>query len=122
MIRILLVIGFFLLTSVFYAQNSEDVSVAFAKVQFSEGKTLAQVSAYPNPFTVKSVITFHSSVAQHVVFELKNVLGKSVYKQKMLATIGENEISVSRDNLAGGMYIYSLQTDNEVISKRLVIR
>lgn len=122
MIKKLLLLGFILFSSVLLAQTDDVAESAFAKVQFPEGKTIAQVTAYPNPFNVKSAITFYSAVNQTVVFELKNVLGKSVFKQKYLATGGANEISINRDNLASGMYIYSIQTDNELISKRLVIK
>ena len=84
--------------------------------------SIVQVAAYPNPFNVKTTISFYSNYAQEVYFELKNVLGKRVYRIKYNASEGDNTIELTRDNLPMGMYIYSLQTDTEIISKRLVIK
>jgi hypothetical protein len=83
---------------------------------------LHDISAYPNPFTVKTTISFKSEISQEIFFEIKNVLGKSVYQTKINTQIGLNQIHVFRENLPVGMYIYTLQTETDVISKRLVIK
>ena len=85
-------------------------------------QSISQVVAYPNPFNVQTTITFFSEYSQEIYFELKNVLGKRVYRIKYNASEGHNTIELTRDNLPMGMYIYSLQSDTEIISKRLVIK
>jgi hypothetical protein len=106
--------------SIVFSQNSE--SNITTKVQLPQGKTISNVSAFPNPSNNKTLVSFDSTLEQTVFFEVKNVLGKSVYKQKHIAISGLNEINFQKENLTAGMYIYSIQTDTEIVSKRLVIK
>lgn len=84
--------------------------------------TLLSVSAYPNPFSADTSINFRSSKSQTVAFTVKNLLGTTVYEEKINATVGYNALPFYRNNLTKGMYIYSLQTDVEIVSKRLIIK
>jgi hypothetical protein len=84
--------------------------------------TISNISAYPNPFKDKTLITFRSSAVQNVYFEVKNILGKQIYTLHLVAKKGINEILFTKNNLEKGMYIYTIQADSEVISKRLVVR
>lgn len=85
-------------------------------------KTLTVVTAYPNPFSTATRINFTSTERQKVTFIVRNLLGKTVFIERINATKGKNYIPFKRDDLQNGMYIYSLQTDTEIVSKRLVIR
>ncbi|PCI34622.1 MAG: hypothetical protein COB60_06065 [Flavobacteriaceae bacterium] len=85
-------------------------------------KTLTIVTAYPNPFRTSTRINFTSTERQTVTFTVKNLLGKTVFMERINAKKGKNNIPFKRDNLQNGMYIYSLRTDTELVSKRLVIR
>ena len=116
----LLLITFLLVYSFSFAQQNEknDLSIQKNKPQ----TTLSLVSAYPNPFNVITKINFQSTKKQIVEFSVKNLLGKTVYLIKVEAKIGYNTIPFYRDDLIKGMYIYILQTENEIKSKRLVIR
>jgi hypothetical protein len=116
----LLLILFLLSITVSFAQQKEMDSTFIKKnVKLS---TLSIVSAYPNPLTVQTQINFRSNKDQLVEFTVKNLLGKTVYGERINAKNGMNSILFNRDDLTKGMYIYSLQTETEVISKRLVIR
>lgn len=84
--------------------------------------SLQKVSAYPNPFTVSTKITFESSTYQSLKFLVKNLLGKTVYYQEIEAEEGKNTFTFYRNSLKKGMYIYTLQSESEVISKRLIIK
>lgn len=120
MVRKLRFILTLFITSIAFAQNTEVGNVA-VKTQVP-AKTITNVTAFPNPLNNKSIVSFTSSIEQTVYFEVKNVLGKSVYKLKFLANSGNNEISFLKDNLTAGMYVYSIQSDTEIVSKRLVIK
>jgi len=85
-------------------------------------KTISNITAYPNPFSVKTQISFRSSSDQTINLAVKNLLGKTIYNQTTKVKKGFNSLKFNRNNLAKGMYIYSLQTNHEVISKRLIIR
>lgn len=122
MMKNLLLISFLLVTSVTLSQVTEKDDVLMKSKQETFGKTLDEVGSYPNPFSETTKITFFSTIKQNVFFEVKTVLGKSVHRQSFLALIGENIVYFHRDDLRSGMYLYTLQTDNEVISKRLIVR
>ena len=53
---------------------------------------------------------------------MKNLLGKTVYIKQINTRKGVNLIHFERNSIAKGIYIYILQSDVEVSSKRLVIR
>ncbi len=84
--------------------------------------TLLSVSAYPNPFSAETSISFRLTKSQTIEFTVKNLLGTTVYAEQINASAGYNSFPFSRNSLTKGMYIYSLQTGGEIISKRLIIK
>lgn len=116
----LLFIIFLMFCIVSFAQDVDSRSVNSTKNNFST--TLTSVSASPNPFNVKTRIKFHSNKMQTIIFSVKNLVGNTVYQEKVNGRNGLNIIEFERYNIPKGMYIYSLQTEVEIISKRLVIR
>ncbi|WP_298881082.1 T9SS type A sorting domain-containing protein [uncultured Polaribacter sp.] len=89
---------------------------------FSQEKTIEDLSAAPNPFTNYTNIIFTSTTNSEINFTVKNVLGKTVFKQKVKTKSGKNSIPFYKNNLPTGMYIYSIQNNKKIISKRFVIR
>lgn len=85
-------------------------------------KTILKVTSSPNPFTSATRITFYNKKNQKIILTVKNLLGKTVYSYTIDSKKGNNSIPFYRDGLVSGIYIYSIQTDEEIISKRLVIR
>ncbi len=116
----LLLIPFLLFfTFSFAQQNNKDKGV----IKRNEpSKTILSISAYPNPFSIHTKINFRLTESKTIAFSIKNLLGKTVYLEKINAKKGYNSIPFNRDNLTKGMYIYSIQTNNQIVSKRLVIR
>ncbi|WP_435415758.1 T9SS type A sorting domain-containing protein [Polaribacter aestuariivivens] len=99
------------------------LSVSF--IGFSQQKaekSIENLSAAPNPFTNSTKITFKSKKASTIYFCVKNVLGKTVFKKTYKTKEGNNSIDFHKDDLATGMYIYSIQDQKKVISKRFVIK
>ncbi len=118
--RKLLLISFLLLfTFSFAQQNENNNSITNNKIPPT---TISSITAYPNPFSVQTRINFSSTKEQRVEFTVKNLLGKTVYREIINAKIGYNSITFNRNDLTKGMYIYSLQTDTDLVSKRIVIR
>ena len=116
--KLLFILFIFIATTTFAQQNISNNS----QQNKAPITTIVTMAAYPNPFTTKTQINFTSTITQGVVFTIKNLLGKTVYMEKLEAKEGKNTIQYNRNNLPQGMYIYSLQTDSEIISKRLIIR
>lgn len=99
------------------------LSISF--VGFSQEKvekTIESLSAAPNPFTNSTKITFTVKEKTAVYFTVKNVLGKTVYKKTIVTVVGKNTIPFYKDNLATGMYIYSIRDKYKTTSKRFVIK
>lgn len=89
---------------------------------FSQEKSIDGLSAAPNPFTNSTKISFLSATNSTVLFTVKNVLGKTVFKKSIPSKAGKNNIPFYKNDLPTGMYIYSIQDKKKIISKRFVIR
>ena len=117
----LLFLTFILFFTFSFAQNNKANDIDNTLIN-NPSPTISAVSASPNPLISKTRINFKSTREQVVVFSIKNLLGKTVYSEKVNARVGYNSIPFTRNNFGKGMYIYSLQTDTEVVLKRLVIK
>lgn len=89
---------------------------------FGQEKAITSLKAYPNPLVNKTQISFYTSHDQDIIFTIKNLLGKTVYLDELRTVKGENTLTFYKDKLESGMYIYSIQTETEILSRRLVIR
>lgn len=96
--------------------------LSVASIGFSQEKSIESLSAAPNPFTNHTKITFNSTSNSTVIFTVLNVLGKTVYKEDLKATIGDNSFSFEKGNLLSGIYVYTIQNKESIISKRFVIK
>lgn len=115
-----LLVFIFLLTcfsSAIIAQQNESQSVAGESVA-----TVKDVIASPNPFSVTTKIKFQANAVFEIEFSVKDLIGNVVYFQKFTTKEGVNTIPFYRDKLDSGIYIYSIKTASEVISKRIVIK
>lgn len=84
--------------------------------------TISAIMASPNPFNIKTTIFFISTKDQEITFTVKNLLGKTIFSDKLVVQKGENQFDFYKNDLNPGMYLYSFQTTKETISKRLVIK
>lgn len=96
--------------------------LTITSIGFSQVKSIDKLSAAPNPFTNSTKITFKAADNTYAIFSVKNVLGKTVYKKKVKINSGNNSIPFSKGNLRAGMYIYSIQNKEKIVSKRFVIK
>jgi len=48
------------------------------------------------------------------------MLGKVVYSETILSVVGMNELNLDL-NLKSGIYNYSIQNDEKILSKRIVV-
>ena len=91
-------------------------------IGFSQKKTLESLSAAPNPFTNTTQIVFSSSFDSSIQLTVINIIGTTVFKKTYKPNVGKNIIPFYKNDLAPGMYIYSIQYSNNIISKRFVIK
>ena len=83
---------------------------------------LTSINVYPNPFNENTKISFYSSQNSLITFIVQDVLGNIVKSEKILLNKGENTIPFYKKKLSSGIYIYSLKTKDNIISKRFVIK
>ncbi|MEX6626076.1 T9SS type A sorting domain-containing protein [Tenacibaculum salmonis] len=89
---------------------------------FSQQKSIDKLVASPNPFVNNTTIFVNSTSKQAVILTVRNILGKTVYSKQIDVINGRNSILFNRNDLKSGMYIYAIQSNKEIISKRFVIR
>ncbi|WBX74325.1 T9SS type A sorting domain-containing protein [Tenacibaculum pacificus] len=89
---------------------------------FSQQKSIDKLVASPNPFVNNTTIFVNSTSKQAVILTVRNILGKTVYSKQVDVINGRNSILFNRNDLKSGMYIYAIQSNKEIISKRFVIK
>jgi Secretion system C-terminal sorting domain len=79
------------------------------------------LSIVPNPMNDQSTVQFTSAKATTVTERITNVVGSEVYSNELNVNVGVNTHTINKNNLAAGVYIYSLTDGQSVYSKKLVI-
>jgi phosphatidylserine/phosphatidylglycerophosphate/cardiolipin synthase-like enzyme len=77
---------------------------------------------YPNPFNPVTKIRFEVPKSQKVELDVFDILGRKVRElYNEIAPVGVLTIEFKADDLASGMYIYRLKTENISISKKMIL-
>ncbi len=78
------------------------------------------VSAYPNPFTEKFVVQFNQFEENDIKIELTDLTGKTVLTKDFgKKRSGLHYLEVAVPELSSGMYIFTLQSGNSTVNRRL---
>ncbi|WP_337873518.1 T9SS type A sorting domain-containing protein, partial [Ignavibacterium sp.] len=77
---------------------------------------------FPNPFNSATIIKYQIADESNVKISLYNVLGERL---KILSnefkSVGTHSIIMESDDLPSGVYIYTLETNQKVLTKKLII-
>jgi hypothetical protein len=76
---------------------------------------------FPNPVNNNAKIQFISGNLADVVFTVFNHLGVKIEEKHIAASRGVNDIEVSANDYANGMYLYSINNGIQIVSKRMII-
>lgn len=77
---------------------------------------------YPNPFNPSTTISFSVPFSQKVELIVYDLMGRKVTTLfNSVAHAGITNVNFKADNLASGVYIYTIKTNNGIISKKLVL-
>ena len=76
----------------------------------------------PNPTknNTTTTIKFNTPNSNMIKFQITDMFGKVVYSENVKSDIGLNTIEFN-DKLSAGVYTYSVQNEERVISKRMII-
>ena len=115
--KLLLFILLVSLSSAVVSQQSEKNGISS-----DSGNFVKEIVASPNPFSVTTKIKFQATAVFEIQFSVKDLIGNTVYTQQYTTKVGTNSIPFYRDKLDSGIYIYSIKTNTEIRSKRIVIK
>jgi len=83
--------------------------------------TFEMKEIYPNPINDQSKIQFITGEPKDVVFSVFNYLGEKMDEQIIAANRGVNDIFINANNYPNGMYLYSINNGEKIISKRMLV-
>lgn len=77
---------------------------------------------YPNPFNPSTLIKYNLNKKAHVSLNIYNVLGEKITTLvDEVKQSGYHNIAFNGKNLASGFYIYVLKTNNQIVSKKMLL-
>ena len=99
-------------------ESSVDIDFeSLAVNDFKNSKTLV----YPNPFMEKVTVSYHlksNSDVRIVIYDVNGRIVKSIEKSNQNS--GLNEVVMKTNHLKAGVYFYSLKSDSESLSGKLI--
>lgn len=73
----------------------------------------------PNPFKEDARFVFYSQEAKNIKLDIFNLAGQKISSAQYPVERGENELPVDMKNLAPGLYIYRLASEESIISGKI---
>lgn len=75
----------------------------------------------PNPFSKLTEVKFYLDNPAPVQYEIMNLLGEIVRKDRMIGNKGKNTLRISGDGLNPGIYLYSIEVNGKRVTKRMMV-
>ncbi len=108
------------------SKTVEPPAISFAKQSTIEdsSKPLTSIKNIPNPFSEQTTFQFELPEASKVHLEIYDVSGKviAVLMNGEMVEQGQHQIQFDAADLPNGVYIYRLSTEQESITKKMVLR
>ncbi|NNJ52983.1 MAG: T9SS type A sorting domain-containing protein, partial [Ignavibacteriaceae bacterium] len=78
---------------------------------------------HPNPFNPSTIINYNLPVQANVTLKIFNILGQEVKTllNNEIVPAGEHQVSFNASGLPTGIYIYNLQANDFVQSKKMIL-
>lgn len=103
------------------AKNNKTFFSNIASVEWTKGNQLLAV--YPNPFFNGNLfLKWTASIGSSAMVQMKDILGRKVFEQNLIATSWTNTSILSLPFLSKGVYFFSIQIGNELYVKKLIGR
>lgn len=91
-------------------------------VSIEELMGMANLTVYPNPASETAVVSFDNTLGNSFDIQLIDQLGRVIMSQTNVQSYGSNSITINLVNLSEGMYTVQLISNQNSISKRLIVR
>ncbi len=105
-----------------FAVDSSSITTAATAVNSKINKDYSYnlYQNYPNPFNPTTTINFSVPFSEKVELSVYDLLGRKVATlYNDIAPAGITRVDFKANNLASGIYIYTIKTKNGIISKKL---
>ncbi len=101
---------------------TNQISTGIQGTSVEKPDRLALYQNYPNPFNPTTIISYSIDRAQHVSLKVYDILGRTVTTLiDGRQTTGLHHVRFNASHLASGLYIYRLQADTKVITKKMMV-
>jgi PKD repeat protein len=91
-------------------------------VSIEELMGLSNLTIYPNPASETAVISFDNTLGNSFDIQLIDQLGRVIMSQNGVQASGSNMVTIDLTNLSDGLYSIQLTSNQNTISKRLIVR
>jgi hypothetical protein len=93
-----------------------------SSIRVEGGTTINNLNIYPNPSRDIFNINFISDSKQSIEVRVLNLVGEIIYIENLEDFEGEYAHSFSLSEYSKGVYLLELDTDNGIISKKLILQ
>jgi len=114
-------------TSLFDATGSyesitgyEIVVTSSTSVEVINSNEFTLLQNNPNPSNGNTEIKFNTPISENVTFVVTDMFGKLVYSESIQSVSGMNIVKLTNP-LSAGIYTYSVNNNNMLLSKRMII-
>lgn len=76
----------------------------------------------PNPFEIRTDIPFTLMKNSEVELNVSTILGKEILVKKIQGLAGENTFEFDASLLGSGLYLYSITTDGQKITRKMFVK
>lgn len=91
-------------------------------VSIEELMGMANLIIYPNPASETAIVSFDNTLGNSFDIQLIDQLGRVIMSQTNVQSYGSNVVTLDLVNLSEGMYTVQLISNQNSISKRLIVR
>ena len=89
----------------------------------NNANTFTLSEAYPNPTSQNATINFNLPKTGDVIFSISNAVGQEISRSKLTnRAAGTQSLQINTSQLASGVYLYSLQFGDAVLTKKLMVK
>jgi hypothetical protein len=85
-----------------------------------ETKDFIYLLVFPNPSYDKLIIKFSLKYSTDIVMSFVDLTGRLIYQESFKGAFGSNIKTIDLKSLSVGTYMIKLQTDNQMISRKIV--
>ncbi|GIV32862.1 MAG: hypothetical protein KatS3mg031_0397 [Chitinophagales bacterium] len=84
-------------------------------------QSIDDITIVPNPFTTQTEIRFTAKESGMYQVSLRDLAGKTVLNEELVVSTGTNRYILHRNNLAEGVYFFTLSKDGKAVTRRITI-